>query len=89
MQFNCGYWVIERQLADLCQVFQHVGSYMSAFLSAFLSGFYWACWPIYAGFFVMFFFFLWVCGAHLHQFLAGLLAGISWLLDWVFVVFGL
>ena len=41
-QFNCGYWVIERQLADLRQVFEHVGSYTS--------GFCWARWPIYVGF---------------------------------------
>ena len=24
-QFNCGYWVIEWQLGDLRQVFEHVG----------------------------------------------------------------
>ena len=32
-QFNCGYWVIEWQLADLRRVFEHVGSYTSGFLS--------------------------------------------------------
>ena len=46
-KFYCGYWVIERQLADLRQIFEHVGSYTSGFSS----GFCWASWPIYVGFF--------------------------------------
>ena len=35
-QFNCGYWVIEQQLANLRWDFEHVGSYTSDFI---LSGF--------------------------------------------------
>ena len=34
-QFNCGYWFIERQLAELGRVFEHVGSYTSGFSSGF------------------------------------------------------
>ena len=58
-QFNCGYWVNGRQLADLRRVFEYVGSYTSGFSSGFC--------PVF-----------WACGAHLRRFLAGFLAGFSW-----------
>ena len=69
-QFHSGYWVNQRQLADLRQVFGHVGSYTSVFRRVFTGH----IGPFTSGFCRVF----WACGAHLRRVLAGLWAGFSW-----------
>ena len=63
-QFNCGYWVNGRQLADLRRVLGHVGSFTSGFVGMYV-GFCFV--GMYVGFvgFVGFLSRFWACGAHL------------------------
>ena len=81
-QFNCGYWVIERQLADLRRVL-----FCPVFVGFFV-GFLLGTLAHLRRVFVLFF---GACGAHLCRFLARF----SWVFvgfrgfSWFFVVFGL